>query len=133
VLAIGVQNFKKIGQNMDSSNKHISTLLFSSSLLLGGVTAALLVFLIPIEGIQNEFNTELPIWLAWVFPSFRFWPLVSLTLLFMFAMSFKESLRLSPLFTRTAVNASFFGFGCAITFVLSSILAIYWPVIQQTS
>ena len=116
---------------MESLNKHVSTLLLTAALSVGGVTAAFYFVLPQFQEIQESFNTELPYWLAWVFPSFRLWPVISTALFVMFVLSLKPSLKHLPKFNRSAVNASIFGYACSVLFVVFPILAIYWPVMQN--
>ena len=117
---------------MKSLNKQVSTLLLTATLAAGCVTTACFFVLPQFYEVQQSFNTELPYWLSWVFPSFRFWPFIGVALFVMYLFSLKPSVKHLPKFNRSAISASIFGYACSVLFVVFSILAIYWPVLQDS-
>lgn len=116
---------------MESLNKHTSTLLFTAAMAVVGVWTGLFISLTQFQEIQQGFNTELPLWLSWVFPSFSYWFIVAVALFILFGLSFKSSLKISITFNKMAVKASVVGYVAAVAFVVFSLLAIYWPVMQS--
>ncbi len=116
---------------MEGLNKQVSTLLITAALAVGGVSLGLHYALTQFQEIQEAFKTELPFWLSWVFPTFNYWLVLSAVLIVLFAFSLKPSIRNSLVFNRTAVKASIVGFVCAVVFVFFSVLAIYWPLVQN--
>ena len=116
---------------MEGLNKQVSTLLITAALAVGGVSLGLHYALTQFQEIQEAFEAKLPFWLSWVFPTFNYWFVISAVLMVLFAFSLKPSIRNSLIFNRAAVKASVAGYICAVVFVFFSVLAIYWPVVQN--
>jgi len=114
---------------MERINHHISTLLISAVFAGGIVSFGAYFILAPFEEIQRGFDTQLPLWLSWVFPSFRFWWLMPFALLIMFACSLNSKMKNTLTFNKLSVRASVAGFCTSVIFVVSSVAAIYWPVV----
>lgn len=116
---------------MEGFNKHLRLFLITSALAVGGVAAALYYTLTRFNDIQLSFEVELPLLLSWVFPTFKYWFVISVIIFVLFILSFKSNIRHSTPFIRTAFGATIVGYVCAIIFVCFSVLAIYWPVMQS--
>ena len=116
---------------MERLNKHISTLLITAALAVAGVSLGLHYALTQFREIQEAFETELPLWLSWVFPTFNYWLVISAVLLVLFTFSLKPSTRSSLTFNRVALNASILGYTCSVLLLVFSLLAIFWPVVQN--
>lgn len=116
---------------MESFNKHISTLLITAALAVGGVSMGLSYALTQFQEFQESFETELPFWLSWVFPTFNYWFVIAGALIILFAFSLKPSVKHSLAFNRAAVKAAVLGYVSSVLFVVFSVLAIYWPVVQN--
>ena len=116
---------------MEGFNKHLRLFLITSALAVGGVAAALYYTLTRFNDIQLSFEVELPLLLSWVFPTFKYWFVISVIIFMLFILSFKSNIRHSTSFIRTAFGATIVGYVCSITFVCFSVLAIYWPVMQS--
>lgn len=117
---------------MERINNHVSTLLVSSALSVGFVSVTANFVLPAFEEIFREFNTQLPLLLSWVFPSFRFWWLSAFILLVMFVFSLKPEINKSPVFNKLFYRASIVGFFTSVLFMVFSVASIYWPVMQNT-
>jgi glucan phosphoethanolaminetransferase (alkaline phosphatase superfamily) len=116
---------------MEGLNKHVSTLLLVAAIAVVGVSTGLYFVLLQFQEIQEGFNTDLPLWLSWVFPTYKYWSVIGGALFLMFIVSLKPSIRYLPSFNCSAVRASIIGFVCSVLFLVFSILAIYWPVMQN--
>ncbi|WP_420934897.1 hypothetical protein ACOJR9_02855 [Alteromonas sp. A081] len=116
---------------MEGLNKQISTLLITAALVVGGVSLGLNYVLTQFQEIQENFETELPFWLSWVFPTFDYWFVITGALIVLFVFSLKPSIKRSLTFNRAAVKAALLGYACSVLFVVFSVLAIYWPVVQH--
>ena len=116
---------------MERLNNHVSTLLVSSAMSVGLVSVAAYFVLPAFEDIFRGFNTQLPLLLAWVFPSFRFWWLTTFILLVMFVFSLKPRLNKSPVFNKLFYRSSIIGFCTSVLFIVFSVASIYWPVMQN--
>ena len=116
---------------MERLNNHVSTLLISSAAALGFASVAAYFALQSFEEIFREFNTQLPLLLSWVFPSFRFWWLTTFILLVMFVFSLKPKLNKSPVFNKLFYRASIIGFCTSVLFIVFSVASIYWPIMQN--
>jgi type II secretory pathway component PulF len=116
---------------MERLNNHVSTLLVSSALAVGIVSGGAYSILGSFEEIFREFNTQLPLILSWVFPSYRFWWLTAFILLVMFVFSLKPKLNKSPAFNKLFYRASIIGFCTSVLFIVFSVASIYWPVMQN--
>jgi type II secretory pathway component PulF len=116
---------------MERLNNHVSTLLISSAAALGFVSVAAYFVLQAFEDIFQEFNTDFPFLLSWVFPSFRFWWFGALVLLVMFVFSLKPQINKSSALNKFFYRASIVGFCASALFVVFSVASIYWPVMQN--
>jgi len=74
---------------MERLNNHVSILLVYSALAVGITCGGTYFILGTFEEIFREFNTQLPVILSWVFPSYRFWWISAFILLVMFVLSLK--------------------------------------------
>lgn len=117
---------------MERLNHHISTLLMSAVISVGIVSFAAYFILAPFAVIQGEFDTQLPLWLSWVFPSFRFWWLMPLALLILFTCSLNSKMKNTLTFNKFSVRAAVAGFCTSVILAVFSVAAIYWPVMQNT-
>lgn len=116
---------------MERLNNHISTLLISSATVLGFVSVAAYFTLQSFEEIFREFNTDFPLLLSWVFPSFRLWGLSALILLVMFVFSLKPKINKSLFFNKLFYRSSIVGFCTSVLFFVFSLASIYWPIMQN--
>jgi hypothetical protein len=116
---------------MERINHHISTLLISAVFAVGIVSFGAYFILAPFEEIQRGFDAQLPLWLSWVFPSFRFWWLMPFALLIMFACSLNSKIKNTLAFNKFSVRASVAGFCTSVILIVFSVAAIYWPVLQN--
>jgi hypothetical protein len=117
---------------MERINHHISTLLISAVFSVGIVCFGAYFILAPFEEIQRGFDSSLPLWLSWVFPSYRFWWLIPFVLLIMFALSLNSKIKNTQTFNKFSVRASVASFCTSVILVVFSIAAIYWPVMQNS-
>ncbi|MEP7704819.1 hypothetical protein [Paraglaciecola sp. 25GB23A] len=117
---------------MERINHNISFLLISAVFAVGIVSFGAYFILAPFEEIQREFDAQLPLWISWVFPSFRFWWLMPFALLIVFACSLNSKIKNTLIFNQFSVRASIAGFLASVILIVFSVAAIYWPVMQST-
>ena len=117
---------------MDSFNKHANTLLLSACMVLALIGYGSSILLAGFEEVFTKFEVDFPFWLAWVMPSFHYWPLTAIIYLALFIISFVAPLKSSKAFNRFSVGFSIMGFMLTVLLVLFTMLTIYWPLASNT-
>ncbi|MFC4701599.1 hypothetical protein ACFO4O_15700 [Glaciecola siphonariae] len=116
---------------MESFNKNANTLLISAGASIGLVGYGLYIFLLSFEEIFLNFETQFPLWLAWVLPTFRFWPFLAIVYLVLFAISFTTTFKESLSFNKLSVRLSVVGFALSLLLVVFAVLTVYWPLVEN--